>query len=1011
MGRAGTSRRAAGAHGRPRAGLAAAGVVALLAAAGAGGQSAAPHGSVGQRPLAVERGSRAGPSNVDRSKAARDGGEESILPGGSAGKLAPPGAEGRNGQGAAPRVRPQVRRSNQQPAAAASGPKADGDRSRAVVSEVGEGHPPEADGRPARALQPPVLLADSPARFPPELQAAGASGEVELELLVDSSGRVTEVALVRGAHPLFDAAAVEAAPQLRFRAATMNGVPVAVRLRFSYRFVAPAAPAEVAPQAPPTAGAISGQVRSKGSRRPVPDASVTEEGGASARSDEKGRFHLELPEGERQVLVRAPGFRPRSFRERIRAREALEVVYALEPLQLNPYETVVVAERERTEVSRVSLRREEVREVPGTLGDPFRVVTLLPGVGSMLSGIAYPIVRGAAPASTGYFLDGIRVPILFHLFVGPAVVHPEFIGGIDFYPGAPPPQYGRLLGGVIDGKVAHARDDRLHFSAYADLFNVGGFVEIPIARTGTDVALAGRFSFTPWLLALTASAQAAKSAHDPGYVLDFWDYQGRVEQRLLGGRLRVFAFGSNDELGTISDNPDVATAMQSVRFHRLDLRYVHPAAGGEIEVGATVGQDALGFDSHDIVGESTHVYVRERSLGVRASYRLALSKELQLSLGGDFERRQALMAASGTLGGYSVVSPSSHPLTLGSFGGAFLQLVWLSRGWTIALGARLDTYHLDPEVDFLGVGPRLTARRKLGEAVSLKASAGLFDQQPTTLLSLPVADLALLRYGLQRGVQLELGVEWKPTPRWEISVDGYFNPLLRTFEVNPFDPSALTAAPSGALDPGRIPGLSLFAPGDIASIGRAWGVEVLVRRALGGNWFGWVSYAFQQSTRYARFIRYDASGNAVGRGAGYLPYAFDQTHIANAVLSYRLPANWTVGAVLHFNTGRPETGAMTSATFRPGADPSGQPVWFPVSADQADRLPPFFRVDARVSKSWAFDEFSLEAYLDVMNATFSTEVVAFNYSGGQFAGGGGGLVKTALGLPIVLPTFGVRASY
>ena len=64
------------------------------------------------------------------------------------------------------------------------------------------------------------------------------------------------------------------------------------------------------------------------------------------------------------------------------------------------------------------------------------------------------MVRGSQPSSTGYFLDGIRVPILFHLFLGPAVIHPDFIDTIDFYPGNPPPQYGRLTGGAVEGRLS-----------------------------------------------------------------------------------------------------------------------------------------------------------------------------------------------------------------------------------------------------------------------------------------------------------------------------------------------------------------------------------------------------------------------------------------------------------------------------------------------------------------------------------------------------------------------------
>ena len=70
----------------------------------------------------------------------------------------------------------------------------------------------------------------------------------------------------------------------------------------------------------------------------------------------------------------------------------------------------------------------ELRELPGAFGDPFRLADALPGVVPALSGLPYVYVRGSPPASTNYYYDDIQVPILYHLALGPAVVHPALIG-------------------------------------------------------------------------------------------------------------------------------------------------------------------------------------------------------------------------------------------------------------------------------------------------------------------------------------------------------------------------------------------------------------------------------------------------------------------------------------------------------------------------------------------------------------------------------------------------------
>ena len=78
----------------------------------------------------------------------------------------------------------------------------------------------------------------------------------------------------------------------------------------------------------------------------------------------------------------------------------------------------------RREVGGTTMRREEAREIPGAFGDPARFVEAMPGVVPTTSGLQAFYIRGAPPETTGYFIDGVPVPVLYHIGFGPSVIHP-----------------------------------------------------------------------------------------------------------------------------------------------------------------------------------------------------------------------------------------------------------------------------------------------------------------------------------------------------------------------------------------------------------------------------------------------------------------------------------------------------------------------------------------------------------------------------------------------------------
>jgi TonB family protein len=877
-----------------------------------------------------------------------------------------------------------------------------GEAPREVEVDVKDGTVELPRGEEA-PLVPPVLEADSPATWPEGY--AGADAEVTLELRVDEQGQVAEVTVVQGTEPQLVEAAQAAARGLRFRPATLGGAPVAVRLPFVYRFRAP-------PPAP-VLGVLTGTVRAKGTRRPLADATLLLDGAPTpaATTDAHGRFTLQAPPGPHTLEVRAPGHKPLSIQEKLSAQQALDVVYRLEPTRLNPYETVVRDERPRTEVSRITLHEQELREVPGTQGDPFRVVMLMPGVGSLASGVSYPVVRGSQPAATGFFLDGVRIPILYHLLLGPAVVHPEFIDSIDFFPGTPPVQYGRLLGGAVEGHLTRPREDRFHASAYADFINAGAFVEYPFTSTDTHVSLAGRVSYTGLAIAILSNVMADDGASS--LRVSFWDYQARVEQKVGQGRLRLFALGSSDDVGqntpeTLSRfGPEQGGGVRT-SFHRVDLRGTHPLAGGEGELGLTLGVDDLGTKLEEgpprvTLGEYA---LRQASVTARARWSRELGENVRLTVGGDVEHRRAAIILTGRAipPGTSealLADPFDRPSALAVFSGAYAEAQWRpSERWLFVPGVRVDGYHLVPGIQHWAVEPRLTVRHTFSETLTLRGGAGLFHQPPTVLMHLPVLDTTGLRYGLQEGLQFDLGAEWRPTATGflqglELSADAFYNPLRRTVE---FDLQE-------ALENRRRGSAALADPGES---GYAYGLELMARHPLSRDWFGWISYSFLQSKRRARIQRFDDRNQVAQTLQATVPFAFEQAHVANAALSYTFGNNYTVGAVLHFNTGRPESGELTTPAQRIVTDEEGRSRWVRMDEDRVGRLGAFWRVDLRASKRWAKDDYTLELYLDVLNASLQKEVFAYEYT---YERDTGAPLREPIGIPLVLPMLGLKGTY
>lgn len=824
---------------------------------------------------------------------------------------------------------------------------------------------------PPHELVAPEPIGETAVGPPRTLAVQTDKVSVTVKLVVDETGAVREVTLVSDPQPGYDEAVIEAARGFRFKPGTYDGKPVAVAVTFTHTFLPaltpPPPPRPPEPGAAPPRSILAGKLVERGTREDVEGAVISAKVGdrefvAAAGAD--GSFRLPLAGGRARITVKAPGYKTFVQREDVGGGEKLAVTYYMERERYDPYEIVVVGDERRREVSRVSLSGPEIQQVPGTFGDPYRVIPTLPGVATVMTLLPFPIVRGATPASTGLLLDGTRVPMLYHMLSGPSVVHPELFEEVQFYPGGAPVPYGGYTGGIVDGRTVRARRDDQRIDVDVNLLQSGGYVRQPVPLLDATVTAAARYGYPGGALSLADSA----------ITLSYWDYQLRVDGGTATNGWTVFAFGARDELSSVPESADPMDPNPPkepqliLGFHRLDLRGRHNTArfGGDYRL-------VTGYDHSISAGTDVSQLVVEPG----ARWRLTASDRLTVAAGLEGAVHRLDQGDSLSPLDELTVRELTRDLDSVTTGGGYLEALWRpTAALLIRPGIRSDTWY-DGSDSKTGVDPRLTVRYRLAtrsienldpesdaSGLWLKASAGVYHQPPRFVLPLPGLDIMPLRYGLLRSIQTSLGVEVPLSSTASFTAEGFYNHLDPTVFDLAFNESAVNNAANTNLFPE-----SSFPPEtEVQELidrlvqkqrGRAYGLELLLRRRAANGLFGWVSYTLSRSARR--------------RDGAWAPYDFDRMHLLNLVAGLPLPRNWDVSLRLQYNSGKPAT---------------------TTSGYNTARTDPTTRFDLRIDKRAVWNRWLLDFYVDVTNIAVLPEEV-----------------MPGAKLRYVLPTVGLRGRF
>ena len=487
----------------------------------------------------------------------------------------------------------------------------------------------------------------------------------------------------------------------------------------------------------------------------------------------------------------------------------------------------------------MALDQNDLTRTAGSLGEPFRVIESLPGVTQVAWPLSLYAIRGANPGNTGFFLDGVRLPALFHFALGPAVIHPHFLERMEFYPGGYPAQYGRFVSGVVAASTAAPKPDRVRGSADVRLFDAGGIIATPFNEGRGTVAVAGRYSYTGLLFSMLS----------PDYTLALLGLSGPDRPRAGAGPATLFTFGSSDVLG----NKSFAETNAEIRFHRLDLRWQGKVGPGRLLVGNAVGHRPVGGFARP-GGPAAHPHQDHRA-SPPASPTCVSGERLDWEIGGDAESQWLRPRSTARTPNARICSADRLALAAGAY---------------TARDLATDAGHPDrarrPLRRVLR-GRRPQDRAGAAGLPALSGPAARPGSRPRSGVSrrwpaCPVAVPGFESFGLgtlgtQTSKQGSFGIEQGLADALSLDVTGFYQRLLLTdllsvFNYDPADPRLLELRD-----------------------GESYGVEVMLRRSQSRSFFGWLAYTLSYSQRLVGPSRAKAWSD------------WDQRHVLNLVTGIR----------------------------------------------------------------------------------------------------------------------------
>ena len=785
---------------------------------------------------------------------------------------------------------------------------------------------------------------------------------------------------------------------------------------------------------------VTGTVTDSTSGTPLAGVTVLVKGtDFGTATDKDGKYTLRLPVGRYELRFSSVGFRTRTdsvtVTEGTEARLDVQLAASIQEME----ELTVTDEHVAPEAGVYEVDPEDVQNIPTPFKDGFRALKTVPGVATNNELSQQYSVRGGGYNENLIFINGFEVFMPFRARQGEqeglGLLNPDLATDITFYTGGFPPKYGGKLSSALDVQYAQPEEQPLSGSAAISTLDANVHAQSSALdgdlgwAVGARRAQPGRFFGT----------QDLKGDYDPR----FQDVQSSLTYR-FSDYVSVEALGIWADHTFKLDPEERTTYFGVVSPQFTDFQALRANFSGARQDGytTTVGGIRLHTDPTDQISVShDFAYFRTKeteSFDITANGRvcqvdptgsasadncdkLVSTKRIRfadnavevqrLTGGGRYQwqlNRHALEAGwsfrnmhfDDRLNEKNILvvereKQADERIRVDSLRdrstfseqqtGFYLQNsydVLLTRDRLIITGGiRGDYYTFNDEFT---VSPRLSARFKYSERLTLNGSWGIYHQQPAyrELRGTPQGEQSISEalnrdVKSQQSMQFVLGGEYfLPDNRLYLRAEAYYKDLNNII-------------------PYTIEDVRVNYSGDNDAYGYTYGFDLQLRGEFVPGLESWFNYSFMISReRFTKEALADFTGADEWQGPGpsprenrkgLLPRPADQRHTFSAFIQDYVPGNksWKLHMRLLYGSGLP----YTTTNPGPKATVTSETSVRVPGPRMGGRLPAYRRVDVGATKIIELAEkgiahpVDLELTMEVLNLFDMDNTVAYAWTG------------------------------
>lgn len=534
---------------------------------------------------------------------------------------------------------------------------------------------------------------------------------------------------------------------------------------------------------------------------------------------------------------------------------------------------------------------QQLRNIPMSMGeaDIVKMVQMLPGVSSMGEASSGYNVRGGASDQNLILMGGNTLYNPMHMFALFSAVNADAVTDVELYKSGIPSRYGGRISSVLSMQNKMANMQRWAGSASVSLLTSKAHLEIPVVKNHLSLMLAGRTTYSDWMLKKIPEKSGFKNGRAGFYDLNgglSWTPNERHMVNLTGYFSHDrFSFTQMDHYGYTNGNGG--------------LRW---KAYWNDQVTSTLqmGMDHYAYDRMD---------KEQATLAARLSFNInqwfinglveqSLSDKHTMKWGWNSTLYNVAPGRYEPMGEESTIAVDELQHQKALEAAVHIEDEWKPvERWRMNAGIRYELFssmQKSMEKTYMSPELRLSTSYDLMPHQQLKLGWNNMSQfihkVSNTVIMSPTDAWTLSNSAIkpQKGWQVTVGYVWESTNKvYEISGEVYYKQLHNYLT---YDNSAILLMNHNLSEDMR------------GVAGKAYGVELQVKKNT-GKLTGWISYT------YARTLLRDNTRESllsINNGRWFAA-DMDHPHDLTVVGNYKFTRRYSFSTNLNYCSGRPTT--------------------------------------------------------------------------------------------------------